>query len=251
MHDKSRRQLSADMLARKQELINRRLDAQRARINARFEHKQAHLRDKQNVKQDQIIEAALLLLQEGGLDALSLRDIARRLNMQAPALYWYFRNKENLIDLMAEAILQKELHSLKVRADDESWQEWLIGHMSQLRRAMLAYPDGARVVAGAHIYPAITLARSFEYSLASLASAGIELRTAAHIVITATHYTFGHVIEEQASPSADDLAKVDTITLFESYPYMREMIKVMGDPSTGADKNFVIGLEYIIRGATV
>jgi TetR/AcrR family tetracycline transcriptional repressor len=221
------------------------------RIDQRFERIQARLERKMNKTgdtQERIIEAALELLKEEGLSNLTQRKLAQKLDMQAPALYWYFKNKEELVDYMAEAILQKEFSDFAARAHDEAWQAWLIEQMEKLRKAMLAYPDGARVVAGAHLYPAVTLARLTDITIESLLSAGIDMQTARHICMTATHYTFGYVIEEQAAPTAEQLENIDMVAFLEPYPSMAKAIE--GINFTRVD-DFLIGLDYIIAGATV
>jgi TetR/AcrR family tetracycline transcriptional repressor len=241
-----------ELLEHKRQLINDRLDAQRARINARFDDKQAQLEGKLSSRQEQIISAALELLEVEGLNSLSLRDIAKKLNVKASALYWHFSNKESLIDSMAELILQKGLKDLQLRQDDESWQDWLTNHMMQLRKAMLAYPDGSRVVAGAHLPKAPTLAQSLEYSIASLVSAGIDRVTSAHVAVTSNRYTLGFVIEEQASPTIDEMRKLPNnyfATFTEQYPSISKALEELQSNEENEDSNFIIGLQYIMRGS--
>ena len=60
-----------------------------------------------------IVRAALDLLDEEGFDAMSLRHLARHLGMHAPGLYWYFESKQELTDLMAKAILEDGLSSVR------------------------------------------------------------------------------------------------------------------------------------------
>lgn len=241
-------------LARLEEAQRRtqdRLEQQRARIDRRF----ARMRDRLGQKygetsssQQRIVAAALELLKEDGLNNLSLRKLATKIDMQAPALYWHFQNKEVLVDYMAEAILEKEFKDLKPRQENETWQDWLINHMIRLRRAMLAYPDGARVVAGAHLYPAITLARSLECGLISLTSAGVSLKTARQLMTTATTYTFGYVIEEQAAPTAEQMAEFDLDAFLEPFPHMAKAITDDDRSMKGQDEDYLIGLRYIVNG---
>ncbi|HUC89262.1 MAG TPA: TetR/AcrR family transcriptional regulator C-terminal domain-containing protein [Patescibacteria group bacterium] len=249
MNEQSNRSRELERLERRREQINRRLDEHRARINARLDQKQAKLNGQLNLRQEQIIAAALKILGSEGLSSLSLREIAKCLDMQAPTLYWHFKNKEDLVDYMAEAILQKEFKDLRPRQENETWQDWLMAHMGQLRKAMLAYPDGGRVVAGAHLYPAVTLARSFEYSLVSLTSAGVDLQTARYIVKTATNFTFGYVIEEQAAPTEEQLADLDLEEIFRLYPNMARAMQDAKIKRKDDDEDFIIGLRYIIAGS--
>ncbi len=48
----------------------------------------------------EIIDAAWAIAREEGLGAITLREIARRIGMQAPSLYSYFRSKNDLYDVM-------------------------------------------------------------------------------------------------------------------------------------------------------
>jgi TetR/AcrR family tetracycline transcriptional repressor len=218
--------------------------------DARLEHMRAHMQGRNTPRLEEIIAAALELLNESGLSALSLREIAKRLNIRAPALYWYFKGKEELVDYMAQAILMKEFADLRVRDAEEPWQDWLRFQMVRLRKAMLAYTDGGRVVAGAHFYPATMLSELFEQTLASLRSAGLDLRTAYHIGVTATRYTFGYVIEEQASPTPEEMAQIDVKTFLEPYPLSLQVVSELEAAGIDQDADFAVGLEYILRGSS-
>jgi TetR/AcrR family tetracycline transcriptional repressor len=53
---------------------------------------------------DQIVRTALELLDQVGLEGLSMRNLADRLGMRATTLYWYIRDKHELLSMLAEAI---------------------------------------------------------------------------------------------------------------------------------------------------
>jgi TetR/AcrR family tetracycline transcriptional repressor len=229
-----------------------RLEWQRKRVEQQFDRMQQRLDRKYGATTDtqqRIIDAALEVLKQGGLVHLTQRKLATMLDMQAPALYWHFKNKEVLVDYMAEAILQREFADLRPRTADEPWQDWLTVTMMRLRRAMLAFPDGARVVAGAHLYPAVTLAQFSDTCIASLRSAGMGLREAYDVVLTATHYTFGHVIEEQAAPTPDQISEHDIEAFLEPYPTLAASIAELDVRTADPDVLYKKGLGYIIAGA--
>jgi TetR/AcrR family tetracycline transcriptional repressor len=238
----------AQRLERMREIGDQNPLIKRAR-DARLEHVRTHHQGRNTPRQEEIISAALELLNDSGLSALSLREIAKRLNIRAPALYWYFKSKDELVDYMAQAILMKKFADLRVREADQPWQDWMRSQMVSLRRAMLAYTDGGRVVAGAAIYPATALSDLFEASLASLTSAGLDLQTAYHIAVTASRYTFGYVIEEQASPSFEELGEADVIAHLAPYPLVTRVISELDAAGIDEDADFVIGLDYILKGS--
>src|SRR5699024_3627905 len=149
------------------------------------------------LKKEKIIQEALQLLNESGLEGVTLRKLASRLNVQAPALYWHFKNKKTLVNEMAEAILQTEFFDITERRADESWQDCLIQLFIYLRKALLSHTYGGRVVARAHL--SLTMANISETAISTLVDAEVTLRQSRLIVLTATRFTFGHVIEEQTN----------------------------------------------------
>ena len=236
-----------------QRRTNERLEQRRARIDARFERMRARLGPEQQSetsdRQQRIIDAALELLKEDGLNELTLRKLAQKLHMQAPALYWHFKSKDVLIDYMAEAILHKEFNNLQPRKDSEAWQDWFIHVLVRLRAAMMKYPDGGRVVAGARLFPAVSLARLFEVALQSLLSAGLSKKDANLITSTAVHFVFGRVIEEQAAPSIEEMRKIDFGAFARDFPIFAgyaEQIKKQYESGT-VDDDFEDCLRLIIH----
>ncbi|BFO14767.1 TetR/AcrR family transcriptional regulator [Streptomyces sp. KM77-8] len=105
-----------------------------------------------------------------GLDGLSLRAIARELDVKAPALYWHFKDKQALLDEMAT-----EMYRRMVAQDapdpDATWQQRLLDTNRGLRTALLAYRDGAKVFSGSR-FTGIEHAAHMEGMLTLLTSAG-------------------------------------------------------------------------------
>jgi TetR/AcrR family transcriptional regulator, tetracycline repressor protein len=193
-------------------------------------------------KQQEIVEAALELLREKGFNELSMRDIAKKLGVKAPAIYWHFESKTVLVDYMAEYILRKEIGDFSPKENEQSWQNWLIYHISLLRKAMLSYPDGGRVVAGAHLFPAVTLAKLMEYTLVSLTGAGLDIRAARNIMVAAIRYTFGYVIEEQSD-------RPDRLLTSPRHAIGKALMEAANIGDT-EDDIFLSGLELIIIGGS-
>src|SRR5699024_5877029 len=103
------------------------------------------------LKKERIVAEALKLLDKNGLEGVTLRKLAKELNVQAPALYWHFKNKNALVKDMAETILEAECDDLHAKEHDDHGQDWLMDMFNRLRRALLSHTDGGRVVAGAHL----------------------------------------------------------------------------------------------------
>ena len=111
-----------------------------------------------HIQPEAVIKAALDILDAEGLENVTLRRISAKLNVQAPALYWHFKDKSDITDDMAQAILKNSgLDSITPPEDIKNWDTWLAELMHRLRNALMAHKDGGRVVAGATFGRAYTL----------------------------------------------------------------------------------------------
>ncbi|MBZ8143936.1 TetR family transcriptional regulator, partial [Rubrivivax gelatinosus] len=54
--------------------------------------------DRPRLHRDDVLRAALGLLNEVGIDALTTRRLAERLGVQSPTLYWHFESRAALLD---------------------------------------------------------------------------------------------------------------------------------------------------------
>ncbi|SEC29333.1 TetR/AcrR family transcriptional regulator C-terminal domain-containing protein [Streptomyces sp. TLI_105] len=149
-----------------------------------------------------VAETALRLLNERGLEGLTLRAIAQELHVQAPALYWHFKNKQALLDEMATVMYRQMVADPAARPPgDVSWQERILAVNRGLRAGLLRYRDGAKVYSGAR-FTGTDHAADMEEQLGALVDAGFSLRDAVRASTTAYMYTLGFVTEEQGTEEA-------------------------------------------------
>ncbi|MFE7120163.1 TetR/AcrR family transcriptional regulator C-terminal domain-containing protein, partial [Streptomyces sp. NPDC057654] len=96
------------------------------------------------------VETALRLLDESGLDALTMRRLADAEGVQAGALYRYFATKQELLTAMAERMLAGVVAKAAASGAAGDWGERLAAVARAMRTALLGRRDGARVYAGTH-----------------------------------------------------------------------------------------------------
>jgi len=97
-----------------------------------------------SIDRDAILRAGFALLEEAGLDGLTMRALAARLSVQAPAIYWHVRDKAELIALMAEDIYARGRAGL---ASCCSAGEWLLELGRGLAQVLCSHRDSARLLA--------------------------------------------------------------------------------------------------------
>jgi len=146
------------------------------------------------LSQEKVLGAALELLDEVGLDELSTRRIATRLDVRVGALYWHFPEKAALLDALAERILGAALDGPLPGGD---WEWCVFEWAMRLRRALLAHRDGARVVATFRA-PGPSGQRIYDALAQALESAGLPQDAAYTGADTITSYVNGFTVEEQA-----------------------------------------------------
>lgn len=198
------------------------------------------------LQREQIILEAVALLDESGLEGVTLRKLADRLHVQAPTLYWHIKGKTGLINEMAEVILRQEFAGLKPISKDETWHTWLATIAKRLRRAMTAHTDGARVIASAQMSQA--MADISEIVIKSLLGKGLALREARLITLTAERFVIGFVLEEQ-SPQVDTdaLKQFDLEAFKQSHPTLTAGIQEYFGAGNTVDDLFADSLRLILR----
>ncbi|GGS81046.1 TetR/AcrR family transcriptional regulator C-terminal domain-containing protein [Streptomyces violaceus] len=195
-----------------------------------------------------VADTALRLLNEVGLDGLTLRAIARELDVKAPALYWHFKDKQALLDEMATEMYRRMVAGASLDPAD-TWRERLLKANRGLRAALLGYRDGAKVFSGSR-FTGIEHAGQMEENLRLFTAAGLTLAQAVRALTTAYMYTLGFVTEEQGVQPLPDERR-------EGYD-MNERARLMADfplsAQAGAEifedyeQHFEEGLALVIEG---
>jgi TetR/AcrR family transcriptional regulator, tetracycline repressor protein len=144
-----------------------------------------------------ILEHAFAVLNEAGLEGLTLRRLAARLQVQAPALYWHFHSKQDLLDEMATRVLRESIERNVALGKVADWRRWAMAYCTGLRETLLQYRDGAKMFSGTYLTD-VDLFAPMEDSLRRLTNAGFTLRQAVVGLGALYSFTVGFVIEEQA-----------------------------------------------------
>jgi TetR/AcrR family transcriptional regulator, tetracycline repressor protein len=205
-----------------------------------------------HLQPDAVIKAALEILDAEGLENVTLRRIAAKLNVQAPALYWHFKDKQDITEDMAQAILTNaKLDNFPPPANIDDWPQWLTNLMHQLRNALIAHKDGGRVVAGASFGRAQALERILFQIFKVLKQAGFDDLHAGLAASTVIDYVWGFVIEEQAGPNQEELVALQQqhSVRIHSEPESAVLDAVMEQyRKLGNAEVFDWGLQVIITG---
>jgi TetR/AcrR family transcriptional regulator, tetracycline repressor protein len=150
----------------------------------------------------EIVRAALETLDAEGLDGLTLRKVAARLDVQAPALYWHVRNKQDLLDEMGTEVWRRISLRMDGRPIDEPWREAMAVYGRIVREELLRHRDGAKMAAGTALTD-VEILRRGEPRLARMVAQGFTVRAATRASMLLQNFVVGFCIEEQAVIQAE------------------------------------------------
>mgnify|MGYP005819971521 CR=1 FL=1 len=140
-----------------------------------------------------VVEAAATLLDNYGIADLSMRRLARELDVSPGALYWHFANKQQLLGAVADRILRP------VNAPEGDWRSRIVGVCGQLRDALLSHTDGAELVSASFAAgQSATMAAVLDALVAAATDAGVAAANAELAARTVLYYVLGFTVDEQS-----------------------------------------------------
>jgi AcrR family transcriptional regulator len=199
------------------------------------------------LNREQVLTAALDLLEEAGLDQLTMRRLAAALGVQNGATYWHFRSKQALLEAMADAMLAGLTTGLDERLP---WHERIAELARRLRQALLSRRDGARIFSGV-FFPLPNALAYGETMIAALCEGGLPSRDAVWTADTLTYYVVGHTIEDQLAATLPDGGKSAVTRLTDAvdsqrYPHLLAALAHV--PAPHQEQHFEHGLHLVIAG---
>ncbi|AGB23277.1 transcriptional regulator [Mycobacterium sp. JS623] len=140
-----------------------------------------------------VVDAATTLLDSYGIADLTMRRLARELNVSPGALYWHFGNKQELLGAVADRILES--------VDDVpgGWRDRVAQICGRLRDALLSHADGAELVSASFAAgQSKAMARVLTHLTGGAADAGVERANAELAARTVVYYVLGFTVDEQS-----------------------------------------------------
>ena len=120
------------------------------------------------LSRSKIVEAALDLIDEEGVDQLNIRKLARRLEVQGPSIYHYFADRDEVLAAVGLTVL----HEIRIpKRRSQGWTDWMIQDAMAYYRAVEAHPNIAPILLDRRTRPGA--AQRFNAALEQMEDAGI------------------------------------------------------------------------------
>jgi TetR/AcrR family tetracycline transcriptional repressor len=206
------------------------------------------------VTREAIVDTALGLLAEGGVEAVSFRRVAKALGVAGPTLYWHVENKRQLMDLMADELVRRSGRAYTGPDPGQPWWEWLQDDARRMFSALIATRDAPRVLAGNR--PSPEAFPDIERVLGVLVDAGMTPGEAQQTLFAIGAYVIGSATEWQAEAErataqplpdpTDDRINALRAQVLADQPLL---LAAIGERLDGSDTAaFEFGLDLLVGG---
>jgi AcrR family transcriptional regulator len=155
-----------------------------------------------------IVAEAVVLIDEVGLDKLTMRSLGARLGVEAMALYRYVNGREDLLEGVVDSLVgQIRVDSRSDIAPIAGWQGFLQWFAHTVREVAIAHPSVFPLIATRHpaapwLRPPLRSLRVVEEFLDGLIERGFTDRQAVHAYRVFTSFLLGHLLLEVATLGA-------------------------------------------------
>lgn len=148
------------------------------------------------LSEDEVLDAAQSLLDQGGTEAVSVRGIANAVGLAPNAIYTYFSSKAALMEALAERLLGQVDHGV-LAARDQPWRHRAEAFALELRAHLTAHPGAVELIMGSRLNGPHALVLN-EMLLDLFAEAGLDPDTAARSAYVLAVYILGAMAREVA-----------------------------------------------------
>lgn len=148
------------------------------------------------ISRDATVVAALKIIDNDGLEALSLPRLARELNVKAPSLYHHFSDKNEILSAVAQAIVAKTTFPRKPASGD--WAEWFTQLSLNFRAAVLRHRQAAPILL--QFMPRELLTDLYESAAIYLEECGVPVELHVQILDGLEKLALGATITEAMRP---------------------------------------------------
>jgi AcrR family transcriptional regulator len=142
-------------------------------------------------RRPEILDAAIAVVDEGGLSALTMRAVAERIGVTPMALYGYFRTKEDLLD----GVVDRLLDECRLPEAGLPWEVRLRALAAELRRLARAHPTLVPLLLNRPVVSPAGL-EVVDQVFRALLDAGVAPSKIARLERMVSTFVLGHAISE-------------------------------------------------------
>jgi AcrR family transcriptional regulator len=197
---------------------------------------------------DRVLRAAIRLADRQGLDALSMRRLAKSLKVEAMSLYNYVANKDDVLDGMVDLVIGE----ITLPTPGGDWKAAMRARATSAHAVMLAHPWAPMLVVS-RISVGPNMLRYIDATLGTLRHAGLSWAEVDRAWNAIDSHIYGFTLQLQnfpVDPAEYAAAAASYLQMIpvEKYPYMHELSVQVANGTHDGTHDFAFGLELILDG---
>jgi AcrR family transcriptional regulator len=202
------------------------------------------------LSRERVLRSAIELADRGGIEALSMRNLANELGVGPMALYYYFASKDDLVDGLVDLVFSE----VELPARGVDWTTAM--HQRAISvRAALSRHSWAIGLMESRPNPGPATLRHHDAVIGTLRQAAFSIEMTAHAYSLMDSYIYGFALQQKNLPfDASDVPPAvaqDFLDQFptDAYPYLAELtIEHVMKPGYDYGEEFEFGLDLILDG---
>jgi AcrR family transcriptional regulator len=201
--------------------------------------------NRERLTRERIVRAALRVMDAEGLEAVSMRRVAREVGVEAMSLYHHVEDKDDLL----QGICNEVMRSFQFPGTSGDWVERAKAGARAWRRLLQEHPDVMRLFAETHgpLPLAVDSLKPTEFALGLFKEAGLSDRDTVQAFHSFGGYIQGFVMMEGGSIKGghgEHLAEAEISP--DAFPVLAAVGRYWGE--CDPDEQFEFGLDLLIRG---
>ena len=199
---------------------------------------------------ERVLEAAVKLADQGGIESLSMRKLGQELGVEAMALYYHFASKDEVLDGSVDLVFSE----IDLPASGADWKTAMRQRAISVRD-VLSRHRWAIGLMESRTNPGPANLRHHDAVIGSLRAAGFDLEMTAHAYSLLDSYIYGFALTKMNLPfdTSQEIAQVAQSMLqpfpLDEYPNLVEMLtEHVMKPGYDYGDEFEYGLDVILDG---
>jgi AcrR family transcriptional regulator len=208
--------------------------------------------ERPRLSRERVLEAAMTVADEGGIDALTIRSLAQSLGVKPMSVYYYVANKDEILDGIVDLVFSQ----IELPKADTDWRAEIHRRARSARRVLRAHPWAIGLMES-RTSPGPATLRHHDAVIATLRGAGFSQALTAHAYALLDSYTYGFALQEVGLPfeGSDSVAEIAEPIMERfttgDYPHLTEMATdYYLQPGYDFGDEFEWGLDLILEALT-
>ncbi|WP_256793975.1 TetR/AcrR family transcriptional regulator [Terrabacter sp. Ter38] len=206
--------------------------------------------DKAPLNAERTLQVALVVADDEGLEAVTMRRLARELGVEAASLYHHVNGKNHILDGLVEVVAAE----IERPVPSQDWRTAISERAVSTRAVLRRHPWAVSLMAS-RTSPGPATLGLLETGIRCFREGGFSVLQAAHAISVVDSYVHGFVLQEVNLPFRDESelsamtgAIMETFPASE-FPYLFEMtVEHVLKPGYDYGKEFESGLEVVLAG---